>query len=179
MKCENKALAQAMRREPTHAEKALWRQIRSRKLAGLKFRRQQPYGRYILDFYCPESKLAVELDGGQHDAPGTRDYDEARTKFLQEAGVRILRFWNSQVWDNLPWVLECIRREADTPHPNPLPKGAREKSEGRTPHPSPLPQGARERSELPLPSGERVGVRVSSQGEPPSPTGYGGPRRVG
>jgi very-short-patch-repair endonuclease len=129
MKTENKDLARAMRHELTWAEKSLWRELKNRKLAGLKFRRQQPFGTYILDFYCSDLKMVVELDGGQHDHPETRDYDLARTRFLEEEGLKVLRFWNSQVRENLPWVLESIRREvegSETPHPNPLPQGARE-----------------------------------------------------
>ena len=102
--------------------------LRNRKLDGLKFRRQQPLGRYILDFYCAEKSLVVELDGGQHNIPEERGYDFARTQFLGSEGLKVLRFWNSQVRQNLPWILESIRREAG----------------GRTPHPSPLPQGERD-----------------------------------
>ncbi len=130
MKCQNKDLARAMRHELTWAEKALWRHLRNRKLEGVKFRRQQPVDRYILDFYCAEKRLVVELDGGQHDVPDEREYDRVRTQFLEAEGLKVLRFWNSQVRGNLPWVLESIRRaagvERETPHPDPLPQGARE-----------------------------------------------------
>jgi very-short-patch-repair endonuclease len=125
MRSQNKDLARAMRHELTWAEKTLWRELKNRKLAGLKFRRQQPLGPYILDFYCPDLKLVVELDGGQHDFPEARDYDLARTQFVETEGLRVLRFWNSQVRENLPWVLELIRREVNTPHLNPLPQGER------------------------------------------------------
>ena len=123
-----------MRHESTWAEKTLWRQLRNRKLEGLKFRRQQPLGSYILDYYCAEKGLVVELDGGQHDIPEERDYDLRRTQFLSDEGLEVIRFWNSQIRENLPWVLELIRRKAGV--------GAINDSE--TPHPSPLPQGARE-----------------------------------
>ena len=134
MQTKNKDLARAMRHELTWAEKALWRELRNRKLGSLKFRRQQPLGPYILDFYCAEMSLAVELDGGQHDIPEEREYDLRRTEFLKNEGVEVLRFWNSQLRENLPWVLELIRRKAEvliscdpeTPHPSPLPQGARE-----------------------------------------------------
>ena len=134
MQTKNKNLARAMRHESTWAEKTLWRQLRNRKLEGLKFRRQQPLGSYILDYYCAEKGLVVELDGGQHDIPEEREYDVRRTDFLQKEGLEVLRFWNSQIRENLPWVLELIRRKAgvwamgdpETPHPSPLPQGARE-----------------------------------------------------
>ena len=123
-----------MRHELTWAEKALWRQLRNRKLEGLKFRRQQPLGSYILDYYCAEKGLVVELDGGQHDVPEEREYDLRRTQFLRDEGLEVIRFWNSQIRENLPWVIELIRRKAgvvaiygpETPHPSPLPQGARE-----------------------------------------------------
>ena len=118
-----------MRHELTWAEKTLWRELRNRKLAGVKFRRQQPMGPYIVDFYCPDCKLAVEVDGGQHDLPEERDADVARTRFLEDEGLKVVRFWNSQVRENLPWVLELIRWEVArsiTPHPGPLPQGERE-----------------------------------------------------
>ena len=120
MKCQNIELARCMRHQLTWAEKILWRQLRNGKQAGLKFRRQQPLGRYILDFYCAAKKLVVELDGGQHDIPEEREYDLARTEFLKTEGLTVLRFWNSQVRDNTPWVLESIRRESGmgkTPSP--------------------------------------------------------------
>ena len=137
MQTKNKDLARAMRHELTWAEKALWHQLRNRKLAGLKFRRQQPLGAYILDFYCADKLLIVELDGSQHDIPEEREYDSRRTAFLQSKGLEVLRFWNSQVRQSLPWVLELIRRKAgvatiydpETPHPNPHPQGERECSE--------------------------------------------------
>ena len=134
MQTKNKDLARAMRHELTWAEKILWGHLRNRKLEGLKFRRQQPLGCYILDFYCSEKMLAVELDGGQHDIPEEREYDLKRTEFLKDHGLEVLRVWNSQVRENLPWVLELIRRSAgvgtcdalEPPHPSPLPRGERE-----------------------------------------------------
>ncbi|MEI6168374.1 MAG: endonuclease domain-containing protein [bacterium] len=112
MQTKNKDLARAMRHQLTWAEKALWRQLRNRKLEGLKFRRQQPLGSYILDYYCAEKGLVVELDGGQHDFPEERDYDLRRTQFLRNEGLEVIRFWNSQIRENLPWVLELIRQKA-------------------------------------------------------------------
>ncbi len=145
MQGKNNDLARAMRRQLTWAEKALWSQLRNSKLEGLKFRRQQPFDRYILDFYCAEEKLVVELDGGQHDIPEEREYDRVRTEFLKTAGLRVLRFWNSQVRENAPWVLEIIRREAGlsrgerapSPQPSPL-KGEGEEGWRPSPRPSPL-----------------------------------------
>ncbi len=120
---EDKRRARQLRRDATHAEKELWRRLRNRKLAGIKFRRQQPLGSYVLDFFCAEKKLNVEVDGGQHDLPENRNHDERRAVFLKEQGVKTLRFWNSQIRENMPAVLERIRAElVDAPHLGPLPR---------------------------------------------------------
>ncbi len=83
----------------------LWQRLRNRQL-GADFRRQHPAGGFILDFYCPAFRLAIELDGGQHAQTVSRDV--ARTRWLEERGVTMLRFWNSDVTENLPGVLEVI-----------------------------------------------------------------------
>ena len=100
--------ARALRRNPTDAERHLWRHLRNRHLAGYKFRRQHPVGPYIVDFICPEACLVVELDGGQHQ--GQQHYDAARTAFLENRGLRVLRFWNDQVFSETEAVLEEIVR---------------------------------------------------------------------
>lgn len=89
-------------------EALLWRRLRGRQVEGAKFRRQYAIGRYFLDFYYPEKRLAIEVDGGQHfeDANATRD--EARTKFLTARGVRVLRFTNTDVLGQIDAVLEAI-----------------------------------------------------------------------
>ena len=92
----------------TDAERKLWSALRDRQIDGLKFRRQHPIGPYVLDFLCEERLLAVELDGGQH----TAEKDAARTAWLADHGVRVIRFWNNDVLTNLPGVVEMIRQEA-------------------------------------------------------------------
>ena len=74
----------------------------------MKFRRQQPIAAYILDFYCDAAKLAIELDGGQHNTDAARRHDTIRTQFLSGRGVRVLRFWNHEVLEDLDAVLEAI-----------------------------------------------------------------------
>ena len=118
--------ASALRRAETDAERSLWQHVRNRKLSGAKFRRQQPIGPYIVDFFCPEAKLIIELDGSHHDRDRQSEMDRCRTRFLVEVGYRILRFWNSDVQQNLAGVLHQIGLALDTPHPDPLPQGARE-----------------------------------------------------
>jgi very-short-patch-repair endonuclease len=101
-----RAFAREMRGRLTDAEALLWMLLRNRRMAGAKFRRQHPVGRYILDFYCDEKKLGIELDGGQHgDAIG---YDQQRDGWLQSQGIRILRFWNNQMLAETEAVMEAI-----------------------------------------------------------------------
>ena len=124
-----KQIARVLRKNMTQSERLLWSRIRRKQLKDRQFYRQKIIGNYIVDFYCPDCKLAVEVDGGQHDLPEERDADVARTRFLEDEGLKVVRFWNSQVRENLPWVLELIRWEVArsiTPHPGPLPQGERE-----------------------------------------------------
>jgi len=92
----------------TDAEALLWRFLRNRDLLGFKFRRQHPCGRYILDFYCVERRVCIELDGGQHFEPGAIAYDELRTAFLRHRGITVLRFSNDLVLREASAVLEAI-----------------------------------------------------------------------
>jgi very-short-patch-repair endonuclease len=104
---EKTARAQSLRRNATPWEQKLWRYLRGDQMAGVSFRRQHPVGPYILDFYCPAIKLAIELDGDSH---ATRQsYDAARTSFLNRKGIRVLRFWNMDLKENLEGVLDTIR----------------------------------------------------------------------
>jgi very-short-patch-repair endonuclease len=100
------AFARELRRNQTDAESLVWRLLRNRQLKNSKFRRQHPVGKYILDFYCAEHGLAVELDGGQHDS--SRAHDTVRDAWLASQGIRVLRFWNSQVLNETEAVLETI-----------------------------------------------------------------------
>jgi very-short-patch-repair endonuclease len=102
--------ARTLRNKQTDAENLLWLMLRDRRLAGFKFRREHPVGRYIIDFYCHEAKLAIELDGGGHNEDQTKEYDQLRSKELSGAGIRIERFWNNDVLSSLESVLEHIYR---------------------------------------------------------------------
>ena len=93
--------ARQLRKQSTEAEKRLWRLLRDRRFSEFKFRRQYPCGIYFLDFYCTLAKLAVELDGGGHGYPDQRARDEMRNQFLAVQGIRVLRFWNHQLWTGL------------------------------------------------------------------------------
>ncbi len=85
-----------LRGNATDAEAHLWRFLRSRRLEGFKFRRQHPAGPFVLDFFCEERELAVELDGGQHFLPAEMNRDHARTAYLSSLGITVLRFTNTE-----------------------------------------------------------------------------------
>ena len=102
-----------LRQESTKAEKLLWSELRNRKLNGLKFRRQHPLDKFIVDFYCNEKKLVIELDGGVHDEKINKDYDEARTAMLAGLNIIVLRFKNEDITNNLKEVIRKISDAAD------------------------------------------------------------------
>ncbi|MBI1921469.1 MAG: endonuclease domain-containing protein [Geobacter sp.] len=108
--------ARKLRSTQTDAENLLWLFLRSRNFCGFKFRRQHPLGRYILDFYCLDAHLAIELDGGGHARDDQMEYDDVRTKDLAGAGIRVLRFWNNDVLNDTESVLEAIY-DAISPEP--------------------------------------------------------------
>lgn len=102
------ARRQSLRRDATDAERALWRILRSRGLEGHKFRRQHAAGPYVLDFYCAEARLAVEVDGAQHHTPDGLAADAARTAYLGALGVRVLRVPNTDALTNAEGVAAAI-----------------------------------------------------------------------
>ncbi len=116
--------ARQLRRRMTDAERLLWLHLRDRQLIAVKFRRQEPIGRYFADFCCVERKLIIEVDGGHHDEDTQDEYDRKRTAYLERCGYRVLRFWNTEVLGELEGVLETIAEEIiGSPHPDPLPAG--------------------------------------------------------
>jgi very-short-patch-repair endonuclease len=105
--------AKEHRKEPTTAESVLWSALRGQQLCGLPFRRQHPVDRFILDFYCPRKKLCIELDGSSHDGRGIMD--QARTEALETLNIRVIRFRNEEVLEDLPSVLQRIEAALDPP----------------------------------------------------------------
>jgi very-short-patch-repair endonuclease len=101
-----KDFSRELRSNMTDAEAHLWQHLRARQILSLKFRRQHPAGKYILDFACIEAKLAIELDGGQHNE--LQMQDNLRTAWLESQGWKVLRFWNNEVLQNTEGVLEEI-----------------------------------------------------------------------
>jgi very-short-patch-repair endonuclease len=101
------SLSRNLRKRQTDVENLIWRHLRRKQLEGLKFRRQHPIGKYIVDFVCLERQLILEVDGGQHAIE--QEKDNKRDDWLRAEGYQILRFWNNEVLENLPSVLETIR----------------------------------------------------------------------
>lgn len=99
-----------LRRNQTEAEKALWGKLRNKGFLGLKFFRQYSVGPYVIDFYCPRYKLAIELDGGQHGEEKNRQYDAVRTDYLKSVGIEVVRFWNNDVVETIEGVLGQVEK---------------------------------------------------------------------
>jgi very-short-patch-repair endonuclease len=125
-----RARARELRKNPTDAERLLWQKLRYWQLDGCKFRRQQPLGRYIVDFACLQRKLIIELDGGQH--AQQEDYDKERDVWLRDQGFVVLRFWNNDVMQNMDGVMEMIVESLkSTPYLSPSPQGGRNNAKRR------------------------------------------------
>ena len=105
--------AHYLRQAKTEAEEKLWESLRNRKVMNLKFRRQHPFGNYVLDFYCHEIKLCVEADGSIHDEKDIAEYDTERTKILNENGISVLRFKNEMILTIIPTVIKAIEEFAN------------------------------------------------------------------
>ncbi len=108
-------LARSMRHEPTQAEALLWERLRGKRLGGWKFRRQHPIGRFIVDFYCVELGVVIEVDGPVHDRRVHEDF--ARQEYLKQRGIRFLRVTNHTVLENIKQVLGDILRTLGAPAP--------------------------------------------------------------
>ena len=116
------AAARALRQNATNAEVLLWELLRNRQLGGVKFRRQHPIGKYVVDFYAHEEKLAIEVDGKGHAEQMQARYDSDRTLALETEGIRVLRFWNHGVLTDPEAVLQRIWQtvnatQPEVPHP--------------------------------------------------------------
>jgi very-short-patch-repair endonuclease len=112
--------ARFLRKRMTEAEKILWSRIRNRKVNGMYFRRQHPYGIYILDFFCFEANLVIEIDGLIH--LSRHEYDIERTNYLESCGLKIIRFTNTEIRNKIELVLRKIQKDVD-----PFPLGGNKK----------------------------------------------------
>jgi very-short-patch-repair endonuclease len=117
------AFAKNLRKQSTDTERVLWEYLRTKRMNGLKFKRQQPIGNYIVDFVCFEKNIIIELDGSQHSfLPEQIRKDKIRDKWLENQGYRVLRFWANEVLKNTREVLEVIWEKClEHPPLDPLP----------------------------------------------------------
>ncbi len=106
-KTEIKEQRRYLRLHETGAEKLLWNALRGKQL-GVKFRRQHSVGKYVLDFYCSEKHIAIEVDGAVHSLSGAKQYDAGRTRFVNDHGIRVFRFTNDEIFADLDKVIEKI-----------------------------------------------------------------------
>ena len=102
--------ASELRKNMTNAEKALWSALRKKQIQGKKFRRQHPVSRYIVDFYCHQLKLAIEVDGGIHNKTEQKEHDTGRSYELRQLGIKVIRFTNDQIFQNLNEVIKEIEK---------------------------------------------------------------------
>jgi very-short-patch-repair endonuclease len=127
-KTSEKDKRQSLRNNMPPAEKLIWARLRGRQVEGCKFRRQYSIGAFVVDFYVPKLKLAIEIDGSSHDGEAAQVYDAERQAFLESKGTKFLRFTNQQVYEELDAVIEsiglvvCELRKEPLPSP-PLGKG--------------------------------------------------------
>ena len=118
-------LARRLRKEMTDAERKLWPHLKTLNIPHTHFRRQVPIGGYVADFACHAARLIIELDGGQHGEDKNIKRDSARTAFLESRGYKVLRFWNTDVFDSIDTVIDIIHNEVQkrmaSPGDNPPP----------------------------------------------------------
>ncbi|MEN6621689.1 MAG: endonuclease domain-containing protein, partial [Smithella sp.] len=174
-----------LRRNATEAEALLWELLRDRHLEGFKFRRQHPLGGYILDFYCHEARLAVEIDGAVHHEADQAQHDADRSAYLNEQGIRVIRFWNHEVLSQtdavLQKILEQIQSSTSSQTP-PFPVGSKPNGSSAFPSasnrvlgdstvfPFPLSSVPGDSSAFPSTSGRGKGegrfLRITPEGKP-------------
>ncbi len=114
-------LARTLRKQDTWAEQLMWRWLRDRRFSAYKFRRQHSYGPSILDFFCLEAELDIEIDGFQHGTPEQQAKDRERDAYLEKRGITVLRFWNSRLRREKEVVRDKIWRSLQERAPHPLP----------------------------------------------------------
>ncbi len=106
-----KNLRQKLRNTMPSAEVILWAELKGKQLFGYKFRRQYGVGRYVVDFYCARIRLAIELDGDSHFQIGVEEYDKKREEYIESRGIKVIRFTNTDVYENLDGVILAIIEE--------------------------------------------------------------------
>jgi len=112
-------LSKQLRNNPTNAEKYMWSKIRMKQISGYQFYRQKPIGEYIVDFYCPEVRLVIEIDGEDHFHRNQLEVDKHRDEYLNTCGFKVLRFSNTDVLKNIEGVIESIKSEVEKSYKSP------------------------------------------------------------
>ena len=110
-KTTEKEKRRTLRKKQTYAEKIIWQQLRNRQLLGIKFRRQYSVDHFVIDFYAPELKLAIELDGSIHELADQREYDKARQEYLENFGIIFIRITNKELLGNPNKAFEKIEEK--------------------------------------------------------------------
>ncbi|MBR6162769.1 endonuclease domain-containing protein [bacterium] len=105
---ERNILAKKLRQNQTPQERKMWNLLRNHKIENLKFKRQYPIGKYIVDFICTDIQLIIEIDGGQHNEPHNIQLDSERTQYLKSRGYEVIRFWNNDIDNNIEGVYKKI-----------------------------------------------------------------------
>ncbi len=103
-----KPIRRKLRHEATETERILWSRLKSRQLLGYKFRRQYSIGIFIVDFYCPELKLVIEIDGSQHSEKSSAEYDQSRTNYFRDFNITVIRYWNNDIFKNIEGVFDDL-----------------------------------------------------------------------
>ena len=114
-------VARTLRKHDTWAERLMWRWLRDRRFSDYKFRRQHPFGPYLLDFFCTEARLDIELDGFRHGFPEQQPAEDERDAWLAARGIMVLRFWNSRLRREADAIRDAIWRALQERAPHPLP----------------------------------------------------------
>jgi very-short-patch-repair endonuclease len=127
MSDRTETFAKQLRKHQTDVEKLLWSKLQNRQIEGVKFRRQESIRGYIVDFVCFEKKIIIELDGGQHNSTDGKTYDINRSHLLEAGGFKVLRYWNSEIMENIEGVIEQISSVVLNTEPSSRPSPRREK----------------------------------------------------
>ena len=145
-------ISRLLRKNDTWAERLVWSWLRDRRFSDYKFRRQHSFGPHVLDFFCLEAWLNIELDGSQHGFPEQKQRDADRDAWLEQRGIKVLRFWNSRLRREKDAIRDTIWRTLQERAPHPLPEyctkipSALNNSSTVSPHPATHPRGAGESS---------------------------------
>jgi len=118
-----KSFSRQLRKKGILSEVLFWLEVKNRKLLGYRFLRQRPIGNYIVDFYCPKLKLAIEIDGSSHDSPIAMERDLRKDRYLESVGIKVIRYRDSDVKNDIGSVIQGLKREIGSPLNPPSTRG--------------------------------------------------------